>query len=143
MDQEVGVHGREHSEGGRGSGALDRNREARGCPSGCRSASAPSGARGQSGDAALTRPPPVRSRRKSRRKIPIRPGLPLSFGFWKHGMKIAHINNIANVAWHLAQAQKRLGHEAVVFSLDESPFAFPRDVTIRGARGPLGWNARM
>ena len=56
-------------------------------------------------------------------------------------MKIAHINNIANVAWRLAEAQRRLGHEAVVFSLRDSPYRFPRDVRIGGADGPLGWNA--
>ena len=58
-------------------------------------------------------------------------------------MKIAHINNIANVAWILAQAQRRLGHEAVVFSVQESPYQFPSDVRIGGAEGPLGWNAAM
>ncbi len=58
-------------------------------------------------------------------------------------MRIAHINNIANVAWTLARAQERLGHEAVVFGVEDTPFRCPEDVRIRGARGPLGWNAAM
>jgi hypothetical protein len=58
-------------------------------------------------------------------------------------MKIAHINNMANVAWTLAQAQKRLGHEAVVFSVYDYPSRFPYDVAVPHARGPVFWNAAM
>lgn len=58
-------------------------------------------------------------------------------------MRIAHINNIANVAWRLAEAQRRLGHEATVFSLQDTPFGFPSDVRMSGAQGPLSWNALM
>ena len=58
-------------------------------------------------------------------------------------MRIAHINNIAGVAGTLARAQRSLGHEAVVFATQEPPFGFPYDVRIRGAEGPLGWNAAM
>ena len=58
-------------------------------------------------------------------------------------MRIAHINNIANVAWRLAEAQRRLGHEAVVFSVRDNPFQFPFDVRVENAEGPLFWNAAM
>src|SRR5436309_11256206 len=58
-------------------------------------------------------------------------------------MRIAHINNIANVAWRLAEAQRRLGHEAVVFSVRDNPFQFPFDVRVENADGPLFWNAAM
>ena len=56
-------------------------------------------------------------------------------------MRIAHINNMANVAWTLARAQKRLGHEAVVFSVYEYPSRFPYDVAGPPARGPVFLNA--
>jgi len=58
-------------------------------------------------------------------------------------MKIAHINEIAGVAWRLAEAQRKLGHEAVVFTPGETPYRFKSDVDLQGAQGPLGWNAVM
>ena len=58
-------------------------------------------------------------------------------------MRIAHINNTANVAWRLAAAQRRMGHEVVVCSLYETPFEFPCDVRIAGAEGPIGFNKAM
>ncbi len=58
-------------------------------------------------------------------------------------MRIAHINNMANVAWTLAQAQKRLGHDALVFSVYDYPSRFPYDVAIPHARGPVFWNVAM
>src|SRR6266508_5802175 len=58
-------------------------------------------------------------------------------------LRIAHINNIANVAWRLAEAQRRLGHEAMVFDYQETPYRFPHDVSLPGAEGPLGWNSIM
>jgi len=58
-------------------------------------------------------------------------------------MRIAHIDGFAGVAWRLARAQERLGHETTVFSLRESPYRFPYDVRLRGTEGPLGWNAAM
>ena len=58
-------------------------------------------------------------------------------------MKIAHINNMANIAWNLAQAQRRLGHEATVFSIYDFPSRFPYDVAVPGTRGPLLWNVAM
>ncbi len=58
-------------------------------------------------------------------------------------MRIAHINNMANIAWGLAQAQKTLGHEAVVFSVYDYPSRFPYDVAVPHARGPVFWNLAM
>lgn len=57
-------------------------------------------------------------------------------------MRIAHVNNIANVAWRLARAQRRLGHEAVVFALRDRWLRSP-DVRLPNAGGPLPWNAGM
>src|SRR6267378_2219533 len=61
----------------------------------------------------------------------------------RRSMRIAHINNMANIAWNLAQAQRRLGHEATVFSIYDFPSRFPYDVGISGTRGPLFWNVAM
>ena len=61
----------------------------------------------------------------------------------RRAMRIAHINNMANIAWNLAQAQRRLGHEATVFSIYDFPSRFPYDVGISGTRGPLFWNVAM
>lgn len=58
-------------------------------------------------------------------------------------MKIAHLDGFAGVAWRLAEAQRRLGHEATVFCLRETPYRFPYDVRLSGTEGPLGWNAVM
>ena len=58
-------------------------------------------------------------------------------------MRIAHINNIANVAGRLAEAQRRLGHEVVVCTLYDTPFDFPSDLRIEGAEGPIGFNRAM
>jgi glycosyltransferase involved in cell wall biosynthesis len=58
-------------------------------------------------------------------------------------MRIAHINNMANVAWNLAEAQRRLGHGATVFSIYDFPSVFPHDVGVPGTRGPLFWNVAM
>ncbi len=58
-------------------------------------------------------------------------------------LRIVHINNTANVAWRIAQAQKALGHEAVVCSLFDTPFHFPYDVRFEGAMGPIGFNRVM
>lgn len=57
-------------------------------------------------------------------------------------MRIAHINNIAGVASRLALAQRRLGHEALVFCLSESPYKFPCDIRL-GRELPIGWNLVM
>lgn len=59
------------------------------------------------------------------------------------GIRIAHVNNIANVAWTLAQAQRRLGHEAIVVTLQASAYGLPEDLRIPSVPGPLGWNVSM
>jgi len=58
-------------------------------------------------------------------------------------MRIAHINNIANVAGRLADAQRRLGHDVLVCTLYDTPFQFPSDLRIEGAEGPIGFNRAM
>lgn len=54
-------------------------------------------------------------------------------------MRIAHLKNIANLAWRLAEGQRKLGHEAVVYARDDR-YGFPRDVAMPD--GP-GWNVWM
>ena len=53
-------------------------------------------------------------------------------------MRIAHIKNPANVVWVVGQAQRRLDHEAVVFSFEQNEFAFPWDVRIMAGDGVTG-----
>ena len=53
-------------------------------------------------------------------------------------MSIAHINNIATVARHSAGAQRRLGHEAVVFSFRGPPSRLPCNAGIDGSQGRWG-----
>ncbi len=57
-------------------------------------------------------------------------------------MRIIHINNTANVAWRLAEAQRRLGHEAKVLAIGEQPYGFRADLAMRGRR-PTVWNLNM
>ena len=46
-------------------------------------------------------------------------------------MRILHApKNIANQAWYVTRALRRLGHEAEVWEYGESPFGFPTDRTI-------------
>src|SRR6266446_826717 len=58
-------------------------------------------------------------------------------------MNIAHVNASDPAAWRLAEAQRRLGHEATVFSLGTHGEASPHEIPLVGAAGPLGWNAVM
>lgn len=60
----------------------------------------------------------------------------------KGSMRILHIRNVANYAWRLAQAQKALGHDAVVWAQGENPFNFPCDDHIR-FNDPVRWNTAM
>ena len=58
-------------------------------------------------------------------------------------LRIAHFNNIANVAWTLSRAQRALGHEAVVYAFSGDPYGFPADVRERTYHGPELWNLQM
>ena len=49
-------------------------------------------------------------------------------------MKILHINNPANVAWNIAKAQKKLGHDAKVAASIYKKYKFPLDIPL-GTRG--------
>ena len=42
-------------------------------------------------------------------------------------MRILHVENQAGVAWQLAQAQRRLGHDAVVIETYANPLNLPHD----------------
>lgn len=53
-------------------------------------------------------------------------------------MRIVHINNIANVAWYLAQAQRSLGHEVTVVVRKDA--VWPGDVILRTRGDPVSWN---
>jgi len=58
-------------------------------------------------------------------------------------MRIAHLPvNPANQAWTLAKAQRRLGHEATVFSRD-NPWKFSRDIVLPDTRGPFQVNVGL
>ena len=57
-------------------------------------------------------------------------------------MRILHIRNIANYGWQLAQAQRRLGHDAVVWAQGASLYGFPCDDTIASS-DPVRWNLSM
>lgn len=54
-------------------------------------------------------------------------------------MRILHIKNVANLAWRLAQAQRRLGHDAIVWSRGDR-YGFPYDVLMPSG---LVWNLWM
>lgn len=54
-------------------------------------------------------------------------------------MRILHCKNVANYAWRLAQAQKRLGHDAVVWSRGDT-YGFPYDMLMPSG---LKWNLWM
>ena len=54
-------------------------------------------------------------------------------------MRICHIKNVAGYASRLAQAQRALGHEAIVLA-HEHPFGFPYDVLMPSG---LKWNLWM
>ncbi len=58
-------------------------------------------------------------------------------------MRIAHFDGFAGVPWTLAEAQRRLGHDVVVFSLHDTPYRFPYDEKIEGTEGAVGWNVAM
>ncbi len=57
-------------------------------------------------------------------------------------MKILHVNNVANIAWYLAQGQKSLGHQATVV-IREDTAMWPGDVVLRTRGEPLSWNAAI
>lgn len=52
-------------------------------------------------------------------------------------MRIAHVNNPANLAWNLAEGQRMLGHEAVVFRRWKDPYDFQFDVDV-----PTEWREK-
>lgn len=54
-------------------------------------------------------------------------------------MRILHVKNVTNLAWRLAQAQKRLGHDAIVWSRGDR-YGFPYDALMPS--GPK-WNLWM
>ncbi len=57
-------------------------------------------------------------------------------------MKILHVNNVANIAWYLAQGQRSLGHQATVV-IREDTTMWPGDVVLRTRGEPLSWNAAI